>query len=86
MNAGLNDDVLSLANSLIGDDTLYVEILETLQLNNRQNLPWDAVVNRIRQITAEKKPQIWPMLSKFLSDIHNGRGLCQFYFYFYFFA
>ncbi|RHZ84925.1 hypothetical protein Glove_74g132 [Diversispora epigaea] len=70
---GLNDDVLSVAYSLIGDDALYIEILETLQLNNRQNLPWDAVIKRIHRITSEKKPHIWPMLCKFLDDVHNGR-------------
>ncbi|CAG8828308.1 11156_t:CDS:2, partial [Dentiscutata erythropus] len=65
---GLNDDVLSVAYSLIGDDALYIEILETLQLNNRQNLPWEAVIKRIHRVTTEKKPHIWPTLCKFLDD------------------
>ncbi|CAG8707273.1 8412_t:CDS:2 [Acaulospora morrowiae] len=72
---GLNDDFLEMAYSLIGDDALYIEILETLQLNNRQNLPWDIVINRIQRLTTEKKPQVWPMLNRFLDDVHNGRGL-----------
>ncbi|CAG8611412.1 43840_t:CDS:2 [Gigaspora margarita] len=71
MLLGLSDDVLAVAHSLIGDDTLYVEILETLQLNNRQNLPWDTVVDKIQRITSEKKPQAWPMLSRFLNDVHS---------------
>ncbi|CAJ0907659.1 14164_t:CDS:2 [Entrophospora sp. SA101] len=70
---GLSDDVLSTAYSLIGDDELYIEILETLQLNNRQNLPWDTVISKIQKITDEKKPQAWPMLHKFLEDVHTGR-------------
>lgn len=70
---GLNDEVLDMAYSLIGDDALYIEILETLQLNNRQNLPWDTVISRVQRLTAEKKPQVWPMLNRFLDDVHNGR-------------
>ncbi|CAG8668955.1 4349_t:CDS:2, partial [Acaulospora colombiana] len=72
---GLNDDVLDVAYSLIGDDALYIEILETLQLNNRQNLPWDIVISRIQRLAIEKKPQVWPMLSRFLDDVHNGRDV-----------
>ncbi|CAG8550747.1 35448_t:CDS:2 [Racocetra persica] len=69
---GLSDDVLAVAYSLIGDDALYIDILETLQLNNRQNLPWDTVIDKIQRITSEKKPQAWPMISKFLNDVHSG--------------
>ncbi|CAG8442176.1 7788_t:CDS:2 [Scutellospora calospora] len=72
---GLNEDVLAVAYSLIGEDALYIEILETLQLNNRQNLPWDTVVTKIQRIISEKKPHVWPMLSRFLSDVHSGRDV-----------
>jgi hypothetical protein len=71
---GLNDDVLATAHALIGDDTLYIEILETLQLNNRQNLPWGTVIMRIQHIIKEKKPKVWPMLRRFLDEVHSGRG------------
>ncbi|CAG8820348.1 2330_t:CDS:2, partial [Dentiscutata erythropus] len=26
-------------------------------------------------ITSEKKPQAWPMLSRFLNDVHSGRDV-----------
>ncbi|GET01144.1 hypothetical protein GLOIN_2v1522888 [Rhizophagus clarus] len=72
---GLNDDILSTANHLVGDDSLYIDILETLQLNNRQNLPWDSVIMRIQRNVEQKKPQVWPMLRKFLDDVHSGRAI-----------
>jgi len=80
---GLNDDVLATAHALIGDDTLYIEILETLQLNNRQNLPWETVITRIQRIIEENKPKVWPMLRRFLEDVHSGRGIDEFQFNFY---
>ncbi|RIA85396.1 hypothetical protein C1645_879349 [Glomus cerebriforme] len=72
---GLNDDVLATAHALVGDDSLYIEILETLQLNNRQNLPWETVIMRIQRIIEEKKPKAWPMLRMFLDDVHSGCGI-----------
>lgn len=54
---------------------MYIEILETLQLNNRQNLPWDTVIMRIQRNIEQKKPQVWPMLRKFLDDVHSRRGM-----------
>jgi len=80
---GLNDDVLATAHALIGDDTLYIEILETLQLNNRQNLPWETVIMRIQNIIREKKPKAWPMLRRFLDDVHSGRGIDELQYNFY---
>ncbi|EXX77126.1 uncharacterized protein OCT59_014912 [Rhizophagus irregularis] len=70
---GLSDDILTTASALVGDDSLYIEILETLQLNNRQNLPWDTVIMRIQRNIEQKKPQVWPMLRKFLDDVHSRR-------------
>jgi hypothetical protein len=72
---GLNDDVLTTAHALVGDDSLYIEILETLQLNNRQNLPWETVIRRIQGNIEKKKPRAWPMLRRFLDDVHSNRGI-----------
>jgi len=80
---GLNDDVLATAHALVGDDSLYIEILETLQLNNRQNLPWGTVIMRIQRVIEEKKPKTWPMLRRFLDDVHSGRGIDEQQYNFY---
>jgi len=72
---GLNDDVLATAHALIGDDGLYIQLLETLQLNNRQNLPWETVITRIQRTIEANKPKVWPMLRRFLDDVHSGRGI-----------
>lgn len=72
---GLNDDILATAHALVGDDDLYIEILETLQLNNRQNLPWGTVIMRIQNIIKVKKPGVWSMLRRFLDDVHTGLGI-----------
>uniref|UniRef100_A0A1D1YBD0 RNA-directed RNA polymerase L n=1 Tax=Anthurium amnicola TaxID=1678845 RepID=A0A1D1YBD0_9ARAE len=80
---GLSDDVLATAHALVGDDSLYIGILETLQLNNRQNLPWDTVIKRIQRLIEDKKPRTWPMLRRFLDDVHSGRGIDEQQFNYY---
>jgi hypothetical protein len=80
---GLNDDILATAHGLVGDDSLYIELLETLQLNNRQNLPWANVIMRIQRVIEEKKPKAWPMLRRFLDDVHSGRAIDEQQFNFY---
>jgi len=72
---GLSDDILSTAHNLVCDDSLYIEILETLQLNNRANLPWSTVIMRIQGNIEQKKPKVWPMLRRFLDDVHSRRGI-----------
>ncbi|CAG8456548.1 11591_t:CDS:2 [Ambispora gerdemannii] len=71
---GLSNEVLETAASILNDDALYIRILETLQLNYRENLAWNGVVDRIKKIVLEKKPAVWVVFENFLDDFHpSGR-------------
>ncbi|CAG8450903.1 8096_t:CDS:2 [Ambispora leptoticha] len=71
---GLSNEVLATAAFILEDDALYIKILETLQLNYRENLAWSGVVDRIKKIVLEKKPRVWSEFEAFLDDFHpSGR-------------
>ncbi|CAG8561705.1 10120_t:CDS:2 [Paraglomus occultum] len=69
---GLSGGILAIASAIIDDDALYIQILQTLQLNHRQNLSWEAVISRIQKIVQEKKPAVWSEFYAFLDSLHTG--------------
>ncbi|KAF9579659.1 hypothetical protein BGW38_003993 [Lunasporangiospora selenospora] len=69
---GLTTSTLDQALQLLHSDTqLYIDILSTLQLNQIENLPWNAVVEKIGSMVLERKPQAWSGIQLFLQGLHS---------------
>lgn len=56
------------------DTQLYIDILSTLQLNQTENLPWDAVVSKIKTLVQAKKPNAWAGIDEFLKSLHSAHN------------
>ncbi|KAG9066956.1 hypothetical protein KI688_012868 [Linnemannia hyalina] len=70
---GFTTSTLDKALQVIHADTqLYIDILSTLQLNQTENMPWDAVVNKIKTLVLANKPQAWQGVDQFLKSLHWG--------------
>ncbi|KAF9934319.1 hypothetical protein FBU30_002458 [Linnemannia zychae] len=70
---GFTSTTLDKALQVIHADTqLYIDILSTLQLNQTENMPWDAVVNKVKTLVIANKPQAWPGVDQFLKSLHWG--------------
>ncbi|KAG0222916.1 hypothetical protein BGW42_006242 [Actinomortierella wolfii] len=70
---GLTPYTLDTALQLLHQDTqLYIDILNTLQLNQTQNLAWDDVVDKIKSLVIARKPHAWPGIDQFLQSLHWG--------------
>ncbi|KAF9425086.1 hypothetical protein BGZ94_007859 [Podila epigama] len=70
---GLTSSTLDTALQLLHLDTqLYIDILSTLQLNQTENLPWETVVERIKNIVQAKKPHAWSGIDHFLQTLHSA--------------
>ncbi|KAF8930202.1 hypothetical protein BGZ47_000698 [Haplosporangium gracile] len=70
---GFTTSTLDKALQVIHADTqLYIDILSTLQLNQTENMPWDAVVNKIKILVLANKPQAWQGVDQFLKSLHWG--------------
>ncbi|KAG0043685.1 hypothetical protein BGZ83_011136 [Gryganskiella cystojenkinii] len=68
---GFSTSTLDTALQLLHADTqLYIDILSTLQLNQTQNMPWDAVVTKIKDLVMTKKPHAWVGIEQFLQSLH----------------
>jgi hypothetical protein len=68
---GLTPSTLDTALQLLHSDTqLYIDILSTLQLNQTENMPWGDVVNKIKSLVLNKKPQAWTGVDQFLQSLH----------------
>ncbi|KAF9185482.1 hypothetical protein BGZ51_002655, partial [Haplosporangium sp. Z 767] len=39
-------------------------------LNQNENMPWDAVVNKIKTLVLNKKANAWPGVEQFLKSLH----------------
>ncbi|KAF9551784.1 hypothetical protein EC957_004107 [Mortierella hygrophila] len=71
---GFTTSTLDKALQVIHADTqLYIDILSTLQLNQTENMPWDAIVNKIKTLVLANKPQAWQGVDQFLKSLHWGR-------------
>ncbi|KAG0345879.1 hypothetical protein BG004_002871 [Podila humilis] len=71
---GLTSSTLDTALQLLHLDTqLYIDILSTLQLNQTENMPWDDVVNKIKDLVQAKKPVAWAGIDQFLKSLHSAR-------------
>ncbi|KAF9093551.1 hypothetical protein BGX29_005276 [Mortierella sp. GBA35] len=70
---GFTTSTLDKALQVIHADTqLYIDILSTLQLNQTENMPWDAVVNKVKALVLSNKPQAWAGVDQFLKSLHWG--------------
>ncbi|KAG0278130.1 hypothetical protein BGZ95_004627 [Linnemannia exigua] len=70
---GFTTSTLDKALQVIHADTqLYIDILSTLQLNQTENMPWDAVVNKVKTLVLANKPQAWTGVDQFLKSLHWG--------------
>ncbi|KAK3831175.1 MAG: hypothetical protein J3R72DRAFT_247971 [Linnemannia gamsii] len=70
---GFSTSTLDKALQVIHADTqLYIDILSTLQLNQTENMPWDAVVNKVKTLVLANKPQAWAGVDQFLKSLHWG--------------
>lgn len=58
---------------LHADTQLYIDILSTLQLNQTQNMPWDAIVGKIKDLVLANKPHAWAGVEQFLQSLHWGQ-------------
>ncbi|KAF9319174.1 hypothetical protein BG003_009751 [Podila horticola] len=72
---GLTSSTLDTAMQLLHLDTqLYIDILSTLQLNQTENLPWDAVVTKIKALVQANKPSAWAGIDEFLKSLHSAHN------------
>ncbi|KAJ3120242.1 hypothetical protein HK098_004766 [Nowakowskiella sp. JEL0407] len=67
LDIGLDDETLVDVKIILDDDILYGEVLNTLELHQSSNLPWNEVVGMIEQKVVNQKPECWGELNQVLS-------------------